>query len=39
MADASLRLVYAGALTPVYELDVVVRAIVELRTLPSEAAG
>ena len=32
MADGTLRLVYAGALTPVYELDVVVRAIVELRT-------
>jgi len=32
MADGVLRLVYAGALTPVYELDVVLRALVELRT-------
>ncbi len=30
MADGALRLVYAGALTPVYELDVVIRALVEL---------
>ncbi len=27
MADGSLRIVYAGALTPTYELDVVLRAI------------
>ena len=33
MADGVLRLVYAGALTPVYELDVVLRAIATLRTL------
>jgi glycosyltransferase involved in cell wall biosynthesis len=32
MADGVLRLVYAGALTPVYELDVVLQALVELRT-------
>lgn len=29
-ADGTLRLVYAGALTPVYELDVVVRAVAVL---------
>ena len=33
MADGVLRLVYAGALTPVYELDVVLHAIAALRTL------
>ena len=33
MADGSLRLVYAGALTPTYELDVAIRAIATLRTL------
>ena len=32
MADGVLRLVYAGALTPVYELDVVLQAVGELRT-------
>lgn len=32
MADGSLRLVYAGALTPTYELDVAVRAVAVLRT-------
>ena len=31
MADGTLRLVYAGAVTPVYELDVAVDAIVRLR--------
>ncbi|HEY8870012.1 MAG TPA: glycosyltransferase family 4 protein [Candidatus Limnocylindrales bacterium] len=30
MADGTLRLVYAGALTPTYELDVVVRAFARL---------
>jgi glycosyltransferase involved in cell wall biosynthesis len=30
MADGELRLVYAGAVTPIYELDVVVRAIARL---------
>ena len=30
MADATLRLVYAGALTPTYELDVAVRAVAGL---------
>ncbi|MEW5992180.1 MAG: glycosyltransferase family 4 protein [Chloroflexota bacterium] len=30
MADGTLRLVYAGALTPTYELDVAVRAVAEL---------
>jgi len=32
MADGRLRLAYAGALTPIYELDVVLRAIAELAT-------
>ena len=32
MADGVLRLVYAGALTPTYELDVVVDALTALRT-------
>jgi len=31
MSDGTLRLVYAGAVTPIYELDVVVAAIAELR--------
>jgi glycosyltransferase involved in cell wall biosynthesis len=31
LADGTLRIVYAGAVTPLYELDVVVRAIAELR--------
>jgi glycosyltransferase involved in cell wall biosynthesis len=31
MADGTLKLVYAGALTPTYELDVVLRAMAELR--------
>jgi glycosyltransferase involved in cell wall biosynthesis len=33
MADGSLRLVYSGALTPVYELDVVLRAVGALCTM------
>ncbi|MGA3030912.1 MAG: glycosyltransferase family 4 protein [Candidatus Limnocylindrales bacterium] len=36
MADGTLRIVYAGALTPTYELDVVLRAIAEIvRTRPT----
>lgn len=31
MADGRLRLVYAGALTPIYELDVVLHAVAALR--------
>jgi glycosyltransferase involved in cell wall biosynthesis len=31
MADGTLRIVYAGALTPTYELDVVLRAVAEIR--------
>jgi glycosyltransferase involved in cell wall biosynthesis len=31
MADGVLRLVYAGAITPTYELDVVLRAVAEMR--------
>jgi glycosyltransferase involved in cell wall biosynthesis len=31
MADGKLRLVYAGAITPTYELDVVLRAVAALR--------
>ena len=31
LADGTLRIVYAGAVTPLYELDVVVRAVAELR--------
>jgi glycosyltransferase involved in cell wall biosynthesis len=35
MADGKLRIVYAGALTPTYELDVVLRAVASLaRTRP-----
>jgi glycosyltransferase involved in cell wall biosynthesis len=33
MTDGTLRIVYAGALTPTYELDVVLRAISEIRRL------
>jgi glycosyltransferase involved in cell wall biosynthesis len=33
MTDASLRLVYAGALTPTYELDVAIRAIARMASL------
>ncbi len=32
MEDGTLRLVYAGAITPTYELDVVLRAMAELRS-------
>jgi glycosyltransferase involved in cell wall biosynthesis len=32
MADGTLRIVYTGALTPTYELDVLLRAIAEVRT-------
>ncbi len=32
MADGTLRLVYAGALSPIYELDVVIEAIARLAT-------
>jgi len=32
LADGTLRIVYAGAVTPLYELDVVVRAVAELRS-------
>jgi glycosyltransferase involved in cell wall biosynthesis len=31
MADGVLKLVYAGAITPTYELDVVLRAVAEMR--------
>lgn len=31
MADATLRLVYTGAVTPLYELDVAVRAVARIR--------
>jgi len=33
MADGTLRIVYAGAITPVYELDVVLRAVAIMRSL------
>ena len=33
MADGSLRLVYAGALTPTYELDVTIDAVARVRAL------
>jgi glycosyltransferase involved in cell wall biosynthesis len=33
MADGTLRLVYAGALSPIYELDVVLEALAALRRL------
>jgi glycosyltransferase involved in cell wall biosynthesis len=33
MADGTLRIVYAGALTPTYELDVVIRAVATMRRL------
>ena len=32
MADGTLRLVYTGALTPIYEVDVIIRAVTLLRT-------
>jgi glycosyltransferase involved in cell wall biosynthesis len=38
MADGTLRLVYAGALTPTYELDVVIRALTRLAALRPELA-
>lgn len=38
MADGELRLVYAGALTPTYELDVAVAALARLRQLRPELA-
>jgi glycosyltransferase involved in cell wall biosynthesis len=33
MADGTLRIVYAGAITPTYELDVVIRAVAIMRRL------
>jgi glycosyltransferase involved in cell wall biosynthesis len=36
MADGILRLVYAGALTPTYEVDVAIAALAELRRLRPE---
>lgn len=33
MADGILRLVYAGALTPIYELDVVIRSLARIHAL------
>ena len=33
MADGTLRLVYAGAITPTYELEVALGALIELRSL------
>ena len=36
MADGRLRLVYAGALTPTYELDVAIDAVARLRALRPE---
>ena len=38
MADGRLRLVYAGALTPLYELDVVIRAMAQLARGDPETA-
>lgn len=42
MADGTLRIIYTGALTPTYELDVLLRAIAEIRrdrpSLPITAA-
>ncbi|HEX5822883.1 MAG TPA: glycosyltransferase [Candidatus Limnocylindrales bacterium] len=38
MADGTLRLVYAGALTPTYELDVAVDAVARLCTLRPDLA-
>ncbi|MGH2466541.1 MAG: glycosyltransferase, partial [Candidatus Limnocylindrales bacterium] len=38
MADGTLRLVYAGALTPTYELDVAVDAVARLRQLRPDLA-
>ena len=39
MADGTLRLVYAGALSPIYELDVVLDAIARLAADPPDPAG
>jgi len=36
MADGTLRLIYAGALTPTYEIDVAVRAVAALAALRPE---
>jgi glycosyltransferase involved in cell wall biosynthesis len=38
MADGALRLVYAGALSPIYELDVVLGALVRIARLRPELA-
>ena len=35
MADGTLRLIYTGALTPIYEVDVIIRAVARLRTAPA----
>lgn len=35
MADGTLRLVYTGALTPIYEVDVIIRAVALLRSSPA----
>ena len=35
MADGTLRLVYTGALTPIYEVDVIIRAVSLLRAAPA----
>jgi len=35
MADGTLRLVYTGALTPIYEVDVIIRAVALLRGAPA----
>ena len=38
MTDGTLRLVYAGALSPIYELDVVLEAVASMRQLRPELA-
>ncbi len=38
MADGELRLVYAGALTPTYELDIAIRAVAALHAVRPELA-
>ena len=38
MADGTLRLVYAGALTPTYEVDVAIDALTEIRTARPDLA-
>ena len=35
MSDGTLRLVYTGALTPIYEVDVIIRAVALLRAAPA----